>query len=125
MTELTKPNSMQSQKPILSWGIVREYLELIRFSHTIFALPSQLWQSYGPWWSLFLKGLPSPITVGDGWVFCCVWSPHEALLWRGIVGRMRRSTAGTFGRLDDTSQLVSLPADLYCSLPSYVPLDSF
>ena len=121
---------------------LRSFLELIRFSHTLFALPFALTSAVLAW--------KQPAFIGSNWpASCCAWSSPAARRWRSTAWPIAASTprnprtagrhlpagrltpaavwlftllcAAGFRRLDaDLSRCSANPWPLYLSVPVLV-----
>ena len=74
---------------------IRMFLELVRFSHTLFALPFALLAAVMAW---HVGGMSEPPRSWRweelGWGFCCAWRPRGAWRWRRTGWSDRRIDAG-------------------------------
>lgn len=138
MNAWTPSNSLQPQRPKLFWSVARDYLELIRFSHTIFALPFAALAVVWSWMVPFPDGASAPNSIGRwvGVLLCMVTARSFAMAWNrwadADIDRRNQRTASRHipaGKLKGSSVflfacLCAIGFLLSCTLflPNWLPI---
>ena len=85
------------------WLGARRILEMIRFSHTVFALPFALTAAVMAWTVPRLDGTSLAFRAATCWGSSCVWSVPAVRRWPSIGSRTVGGTRGIRARRDATS----------------------
>lgn len=103
---------------------VRQLLEMIRFSHTLFALPFALLAAVMAWYAgAPLGGTASQLILKEHWLTSSQWHPAVSFRWQDLLGIIlcmvaARSTAMAFNRIADRDLDAQNPRTRMRHLPS-------